>query len=78
MFQEGIWFNVYLKGHKYNYIGQVSYIEENQRNPHVLLINYSMYDVDTGRKIELVKRENEKRSIILELKDIDYVETIEN
>lgn len=53
MFQEGIWFNVYLKGHKYNYIGQVSYIEENQCNPHVLLINYSMYDIDIGKKIQL-------------------------
>lgn len=78
IYNEGTWLNVYLKGQDFNVLGQVKYIEENQRNPYVCLCKYSIYNKDTGEEKPLVIQDGEEHSIILELKDIEYIKVIDS
>ncbi|MBR0466033.1 MAG: hypothetical protein IJJ40_00865 [Clostridia bacterium] len=77
IYKSGTWLNVYLKGQDVNILGQIKYIEENQRNPYVCLSNYSIYDKRTGEEQTITVQENEEHSIILELKDIEYIKVID-
>ncbi len=77
IYKKGTWLNVYLKGQDVNILGQIKYIEENQRNPYICLSEYSIYDKDTGDKRIITVKENEEHSIILELKDIEYIKVVD-
>lgn len=77
IYKQGTWLNIYLKGQDFNILGQIKYIEEGSRSPYICLSNYSIYDKITGEEYPLTIQENEEHSIILELKDIEYIKVID-
>ncbi len=77
MFTKGMWFNIFIKGHKFHYLGQVSTIEEGTQTPYIELVNYSLYDCQTEEELDCTTEDGGKHSIILHLSDIEYIEKIE-
>ena len=78
IYNEGTWLNVYLKGQDFNVLGQIKYIEENQRNPYICLCKYSIYDKETGNEYPITIQDGEEHSIILELKDIEHIKVVDS
>lgn len=67
----------FLKGQDFNVLGQIKYIEEGNRNPYICLSDYSIYDKITGEEYPLTIQKSEEHSIILELRDIEYIKVID-
>lgn len=78
IYKRETWLNIYLKEQDFNVLGQIKYIEENQRNPYICLCNYSMYDKETGNEYPIDIQEGEEHSIILELKDIEHIKVVDS
>ncbi len=69
------WFHIHLKGQDKYYLGKIDYLEENVSNPHIALIDYSVFTKD-GKEINMEREENIQSSLIIQLNDIEYIEAL--
>ncbi len=73
--QKNTWLYVHIKNKDYAYLGKLQYVEENCRNPKIVLSNYKLIKMSTAETKKDYSN-NSNKKILLDTNNIEIIEII--